>query len=300
MNQDETIEILMATYNGEEYISEQIDSIIDQTYKNWKLLIRDDGSKDRTLEILKEYEKRDERINVLRDNKGNLGFVKNFEELLKNSSEEFVMFSDQDDCWLENKIEKYIEVLEKLDEEKLRKPLLIHSNSFVCDEKLNILKKNFVDSKAALQYGENRYFFTYFVQGSTTLINRNLIDLGLPFLKSVTLHDRYFHLLVEFFGKRVFIDESLTKYRQHKNNEIGAKSSIIQKILRKRYFDEEDRELIVEIKEKYRVFFSKEIEEKIKVYLEVTNRKINRLTRIIKSFGFEINVQKRIFMLLKG
>jgi glycosyltransferase, group 2 family len=79
MNQDETIEILMATYNGEEYISEQIDSIIDQTYKNWKLLIRDDGSKDRTLEILKEYEKRDERINVLRDNKGNLGFLKNCE-----------------------------------------------------------------------------------------------------------------------------------------------------------------------------------------------------------------------------
>ena len=201
------------------------------------------------MEILKEYEKRDERISILRDNKGNLGFVKNFEELLKNSSEEFIMFSDQDDYWLENKIEKYIGVLENLDVKKLKKPLLIHSNSFVCDEKLNILKKNFVDSKVALQYGGNGY---YFVQGSTTLINRKLIDLGLPFLKSVTLHDRYFHLLVEFFGNRIFIDESLIKYRQHRNNEIGAKSSVIKKILFKRYFDDSDRDLILDIDEKYR------------------------------------------------
>lgn len=300
MNQDETIEILMATYNGEKYISEQIDSIINQTYKNWKLLIRDDGSKDKTLEILKEYQKKDKRINILRDTKGNLGFVKNFEELLKNSSEEFVMFSDQDDYWLENKIEKYIEILENLDEEKLREPLLIHSNSFVCNKKLNILKKKFVDSKVALQYGGNRYFFAYFVQGSTTLINRKLIGLGLPFLRSVTLHDRYFHLLVEFFGNRVFIDESLTKYRQHSNNEIGAKSSVVKKILMKRYFDERDRNLILDINEKYKNKQKKEKEEWIIKYLEVTDSKENRMIRFFKSIRFEIDIKKRVFMLLKG
>ena len=300
MKQEKKIEILLATYNGEKYLNEQIDSIINQTYTNWKLLIRDDGSEDRTLEILKEYEKRDERINILRDIKGNLGFVKNFEELLKNSSEEFIMFSDQDDYWLENKIEKYIGVLENLDVEKLKKPLLIHSNSFVCDEKLNILKKNFVDSKVALQYGGNGYFFAYFVQGSTTLINRKLIDLGLPFLKSVTLHDRYFHLLVEFFGNRIFIDESLIKYRQHRNNEIGAKSSIIKKILFKRYFDDSDRDLILDIEEKYRNKQKKDNERWIIKYLEVTDRKKNRMIRVIKSFMFRMNIRKRIFVLLKG
>lgn len=300
MKQEKKIEILLATYNGEKYLNEQIDSIINQTYTNWKLLIRDDGSEDRTLEILKEYEKRDERISILRDNKGNLGFVKNFEELLKNSSEEFIMFSDQDDYWLENKIEKYIGVLENLDVEKLKKPLLIHSNSFVCDEKLNILKKNFVDSKVALQYGGNGFFFAYFVQGSTTLINRKLIDLGLPFLKSVTLHDRYFHLLVEFFGNRIFIDESLIKYRQHRNNEIGAKSSIIKKILFKRYFDDSDRDLILDIEEKYRNKQKKDNERWIIKYLEVTDRKKNRMIRVIKSFMFRMNIRKRIFVLLKG
>lgn len=300
MKQEKKIEILLATYNGEKYLNEQIDSIINQTYTNWKLLIRDDGSEDRTLEILKEYEKRDERISILRDNKGNLGFVKNFEEMLKNSSEEFIMFSDQDDYWLENKIEKYIGVLENLDVEKLKKPLLIHSNSFVCDEKLNILKKNFVDSKVALQYGGNGYFFAYFVQGSTTLINRKLINLGLPFLRSVTLHDRYFHLLVEFFGNRIFIDESLIKYRQHRNNEIGAKSSVIKKILFKRYFDDSDRDLILDIEEKYRNKQKKDNERWIIKYLEVTDRKKNRMIRVIKSFMFRMNIRKRIFVLLKG
>lgn len=300
MKQEKKIEILLATYNGEKYLNEQIDSIINQTYTNWKLLIRDDGSEDRTLEILKEYEKRDERINILRDNKGNLGFVKNFEELLKNSSEEFIMFSDQDDYWLENKIEKYIGILENLDVEKLKEPLLIHSNSFVCDEKLNILKKKFVDSKVALQYGGNGYFFAYFVQGSTTLINRKLINLGLPFLKSVTLHDRYFHLLVEFFGNRIFIDESLIKYRQHRNNEIGAKSSVIKKILFKRYFDESDRDLIFEMREKYKDEIPKKKSKQIEKYLNVTDRKQTRFIRFILSLNFEINLKKRIFFFLKG
>ena len=300
MNQDKTIEILMATYNGEKYISEQINSIINQTYKNWKLLIRDDGSKDETLEILKEYEKKDKRINILRDTKGNLGFVKNFEELLRNSSEEFVMFSDQDDYWLENKIELYINELIKLSEIERKNPLLLHSNSFICDENLNIKKKEFVNSKIANQYEENSYFFAYIVQGSTTLVNKQLIDIGLPFLRNVTLHDRYFHLLSEFFGRRIFINKSLLKYRQHSSNKIGAKSRIIKKVLKKRYFEQSDRELILEIKEKYKGKIEKEKIGLINKYLEMTDGNRNRIIRFIKSFKFKMVIKKRIFILFKG
>ena len=82
---DNRIDILMATYNGEKYLFEQIDSIITQTYQRWNLLIRDDGSTDRTMEIIENYQKKDARIKILKDNKGNLGIVKNFEELLKIS-----------------------------------------------------------------------------------------------------------------------------------------------------------------------------------------------------------------------
>ncbi len=293
------IEILLATYNGEKYVGEQIDSIINQTYNNWELLIRDDNSKDRTLEILKEYEKKDKRIKVIEDKKGNLGFVKNFEELLNNSKEDWVMFSDQDDYWLENKIEKYVAILNTSSEDILKKPMLIHSNSFICDDNLEIVKEEFINSKIANEYNEDNFYFAYFVQGSTVLINRAIIDLALPFSKNVTVHDRYFHLLAEFLGKRIFINESLIKYRQHSNNKIGAKSSVISKILKKRYFHTEDRELILEIQKKYKDNLETEQIEKIEKYLEVTNDKKNRFLRFYLSREFKMNIKKRLFMLLK-
>ena len=293
------IEILLATYNGEKYVGEQIDSIINQTYNNWELLIRDDNSKDGTLEILKEYEKKDKRIKIIEDKKGNLGFVKNFEELLNNSKEDWVMFSDQDDYWLENKIEKYVAILNASSEDILKKPMLIHSNSFICDDNLEIVKEEFINSKIANEYNEDNFYFAYFVQGSTVLINRAIIDLALPFSKNVTVHDRYFHLLAEFLGKRIFINESLIKYRQHSNNKIGAKSSVISKILKKRYFHTEDRELILEIQKKYKEALGTEQIKKIEKYLEVTNDKKNRFLRFYLSREFKMNIKKRLFMLLK-
>lgn len=294
------IEILMATYNGEKYVKEQIDSIIHQTYENWKLLIRDDNSTDKTLEILKEYEKKDKRIKVIEDKKGNLGFVKNFEELLNYSNKEWVMFSDQDDYWLENKIEKYVPILNSNPKDILKKPILIHSNSFICNDNLEIIKKEFINSNIASKYNEDSYYFFYFVQGSTVLINRAMIDLALPFSKNVTVHDRYLHLLAEFLGKRIFINESLIKYRQHSNNKIGAKgSSIISKILKKRYFHNEDRELILEIQNKYTEKLEIEKRKKIEKYLEVTNDKKNRFLRFYLSREFKMSIKKRLFMLLK-
>ena len=294
------IEILMATYNGEKYIKEQIESIINQSYPYWTLLIRDDGSKDNTINIIEKYEKKDRRIKVLKDNKGNLGFVKNFEELIMNSSKEFIMFSDQDDYWLENKIKNYILELKKLDSRDFLNPLLVHSNSYICNDKLEIKKKEFVNSKIAVEYNKNSYFFNYFVQGSTVLINRKMIKIGLPFLESVELHDRYFHLLSEFFGKRIFINKSLMKYRQHESNEIGAKGNIIKKIIEKRYFDNNDRKLIEKLKEKYENSLGNEKIKEIDDYLNITDRKINRFKRIYESRKFIMNIKKRIFLILKG
>lgn len=292
--------ILLASYNGEKYISEQLDSIINQTYKNWELIIRDDGSKDETVTILNKYEKKDERIKILRDDKGNLGFLKNFEELLFNAKEEFVLFSDQDDFWLKNKLEKFVEKIRDLDEKVLSKPLLVHCNSLVCDEKLEIIKEKFIDSKIAKKNNSNIYFFEYIVQGSTSMVNKKMIRESLPFLKSVTLHDRYFHLLSQFLGTRVFIDESLVKYRQHERNEIGANRSIIKNIISKKYFYVEDRKLIEEIKEKYIKCLRKRDLNDIEKYLEVTDRNKNRLERFWLSKYFQMKLLKRLVLLIKG
>lgn len=292
--------ILLASYNGEKYISEQLDSIINQTYKNWELIIRDDGSKDETVTILNKYEKKDERIKILRDDKGNLGFLKNFEELLFNAKEEFILFSDQDDFWLKNKLEKFVEKIRDLDEKVLSKPLLIHCNSLVCDDKLEIIKEEFIDSKIAKKTNSNIYFFEYIVQGSTSMVNKKMIKESLPFLKNVTLHDRYFHLLSQFLGTRVFIDESLVKYRQHERNEIGANRSIIKNIMSKKYFYVEDRKLIEEIKEKYIKCLRKRDLNDIEKYLEVTDRNKNRLERFWLSKYFQMKLLKRLVLLIKG
>ena len=292
--------ILLASYNGEKYIKEQLDSIINQTYKNWELIIRDDGSKDETMTILNKYEKKDERIKILRDDKGNLGFLKNFEELLFNAKEEFVLFSDQDDFWLKNKLEKFVEKIRDLDEKVLSKPLLIHCNSLVCDDKLEIIKEEFIDSKIAKKTNSNIYFFEYIVQGSTSMVNKKMIKESLPFLKNVTLHDRYFHLLSQFLGTRVFIDESLVKYRQHERNEIGANRSIIKNIMSKKYFYVEDRKLIEEIKEKYIKCLRKRDLNDIEKYLEVTDRNKNRLERFWLSKYFQMKLLKRLVLLIKG
>lgn len=292
--------ILLASYNGEKYISEQLDSIINQTYKNWELIIRDDGSKDETVTILNKYEKKDERIKILRDDKGNLGFLKNFEELLFNAKEEFILFSDQDDFWLKNKLEKFVEKIRDLDEKVLSKPLLIHCNSLVCDDKLEIIKEEFIDSKIAKKTNSNIYFFEYIVQGSTSMVNKKMIKESLPFLKNVTLHDRYFHLLSQFLGTRVFIDESLVKYRQHERNEIGANRSIIKNIMSKKYFYVEDRKLIEEIKETYNKCLRKKDLNDIEKYLEVTDRNKNRLERFWLSKYFQMKLLKRLVLLIKG
>ena len=289
----------MATYNGEKYLKEQIESIINQSYDNWTLLIRDDKSKDNTVSIIEEYERKDSRIKLLRDKKANLGFVKNFEELLNNSQKEFIMFSDQDDYWEKDKIKNYIEILKK-NENLIQKPLLIHSNSFVCDKDLKIIKQKFINSVVAREKDTNSYFFSYIVQGSTVMINKRMKEISIPFLKAVTLHDRYFHLLAEFFGNRIFIDKTLTKYRQHADNKIGAKGNILKKILKKRYFDSEDRKLILEIKEKYKEKMKKEKKVEIDKYLKITDRKKNRFMRFFLSLKFKMNLKKRIFLLLKG
>ena len=145
MIENKKIDILMATYNGEKYLVEQLDSIINQTYHNWNLLIRDDNSTDKTLEIIQNYHKKDKRIKILKDNKGNLGIVRNFEELLKSSESEFIMFSDQDDIWVENKLDMYLKMIEKIK----NKGFMIHSDAILFDKnKSNILKDTFISKKA--------------------------------------------------------------------------------------------------------------------------------------------------------
>ena len=128
----EKIDILLATYNGEEYLEEQLNSILNQTYKNFNLIISDDNSTDSTVKILDKYSKKDSRIIVYKQNR-NLGVVSNFEFLLSKVESKYFMFSDQDDIWIETKIEKSINKLEETNSD------IVFTDLMVVDDKLNVL-----------------------------------------------------------------------------------------------------------------------------------------------------------------
>lgn len=297
MIENKKIDILMATYNGEKYLVEQLDSIINQTYRNWNLLIRDDNSTDKTLEIIQNYHKKDKRIKILKDNKGNLGIVRNFEELLKNSESEFIMFSDQDDIWVENKLDMYLKMIEKIK----NKGFMIHSDAILFDKnKSNILKETFI-SKKAINKGLENVFFNYFVQGATILISKEIKNFILPFPKEVYLHDRYIHLISELFFERIFVNKALIYYRQHGDNQIGAKNTI-RELLSKRYFDERDRQLIKIIYNKYGSLLTDDKKKLIEEYFKITDIRKSRFIRffMLKKAKIDIPLKKQISFLVKG
>lgn len=297
MIENKKIDILMATYNGEKYLVEQLDSIINQTYRNWNLLIRDDNSTDKTLEIIQNYHKKDKRIKILKDNKGNIGIVRNFEELLKSSESEFIMFSDQDDIWVENKLDMYLKMIEKIK----NKGFMIHSDAILFDKnKSNILKDTFI-SKKAINRGLENVFFNYFVQGATILISKEIKNFILPFPKEVYLHDRYIHLISELFFERIFVNKALIYYRQHGDNQIGAKNTI-RELLSKRYFDERDRQLIKVIYNKYGSLLTEDKKKLIEEYFKITDIKKNRFNRFLnlKKSKISIPLKKQISFIVKG
>lgn len=133
----EQIDILMATYNGKKFLKEQIDSILNQTYSNIRLVISDDCSKDGTTEILKEYEQKDKRVEV-HYHEYNQGSTQNFEYLLRQVKNEIFMLSDQDDYWLPEKVEKSLETLNQQNAD------LVFGDLEIVDEKLNTIHPSFV------------------------------------------------------------------------------------------------------------------------------------------------------------
>ena len=297
----EKIDILLATYNGSKYLHEQLDSILSQSYGNINVIIRDDGSSDNTVMIIKEYEEKDNRVKLLNDNLGNLGFVRNFEELMKNSTSEYLMFSDQDDIWYNNKVETSYMRIKAIEESNGKSwPILVHTNSKIMNYETRT-KSLFISDYAKNRSFENS-FFNFFVQGSTMLINESLKREALPFSKEVYLHDRYLHLIVEFIGIRAYIDMPTMDYRQHSNNEIGSRVNIIDKIKNKRYFNLEDRELLIFLANTYSTNLDEIKKEKIDAYRLIVNNSISRFKRLeicIKK-KIPMNNKKKIFLIIKG
>ena len=240
---EEKVDILLATYNGEKYLREQIESILNQTYKNIKIIISDDCSKDATKDILKEYEK-NEKIKVFYQ-KQNLGYVKNFEFLLKQVESNIYMLSDQDDIWKEEKVEKTVEKLKK---ENLD---LVFGNLQIVDENLNVIHNSYNDFMH-LTHKIKKYNKDYRLQylyncitGCTVASKKEWIDKILPFPTNseYMIHDYWMGLIIALKGKIGYIETPYILYRQHGDNQVGT-----LKIRNKYKNANEIREKIIDVK----------------------------------------------------
>lgn len=287
MEEEKTVAILLSAYNGEKYIKEQIDSLIYQTYKNIHIYIRDDGSKDNTVSIVKQY--KNENITLIEGK--NCGFIKSFFTLLEKAEDaDYYAFCDQDDVWREDKIERSVKMLSKLDENK---PNLFFSNSDYYDIDLNFVA-----------YGEKEKVYNFrnslvecVSQGMTMCINktaRNLLIKNIP--KNCISHDCYTYMLCAGLGQMVYDSEALVKYRRHTKSVTAEGKNFIElqiwrikkfllgdslKLIRKQIIEfgniykdklnEEDRKLLfLFMKEKYsfisaikKAFYPKKFRKKL-------------------------------------
>lgn len=221
---DEQIDILMATYNGEKYLKKQIDSILNQTYSNIRLIISDDSSTDRTKEIIKEYEKKDNRITTYYQ-ENNLGYINNFEFLLTKVESNIYMLSDQDDIWLPNKVENTYNFLQKQNAD------MVFTDLIVVDEKEEVINKSFnnlmnLTKKINKTINSKEIVYLYnCVTGCTIMGTSKLINkiLPIPTNSKHVLHDHWIALVSSMNGKIAYLPEGTIKYRQHNNNQIGIK-----------------------------------------------------------------------------
>lgn len=225
------VHILLGTYNGARYVREQIFSIQRQKVDNWRMLVRDDGSTDETLEMLKTISSADRRIRLVEDQEQNLGVIGNYARLMveaRNEGAKVVFFSDQDDLWLPDKIIGHLQHLESLQNQYGKEmPLLVHSDLMVVDEKINILNRSFMNYQGIGHENDSQLkilLVQNFVTACASAINRPLLELALPLPEKILMHDWWIALCAAACGRIGYISHPTVLYRQHGTNVIGAKN----------------------------------------------------------------------------
>ena len=221
--------ILLAAYNGEKYLSEQIQSIQGQTISNWTLLVRDDGSDDNSKDIIEDFAARDTRIRLLDDEREGRGTTKNFDALMQVALAEgadAIFFSDQDDIWLPHKIARQLQSLQEMERQYgLGTPLLCYSDLEVVDQKLHQIHPSFMRYEKLRHESHNPMHVLLtqnLVTGCAVVINRDLLEFVTPIPNEIFLHDWWLAICAAACGRIGYIDEPLVQYRQHSRNQIGA------------------------------------------------------------------------------
>ena len=289
-----TVAVILGTYNGEAYLEEQLNSILSQNGVKVQIFVRDDGSKDRTLEILREYLLKYENIHLInKDNTENMGVKKSFMEALKSSLSysdkyEYFAFADQDDVWLPQKIISGIRMIEN---SKNTKGALYYSNKTIVDENLTLLYQEQFKEKIDF----TNFLYVSHAYGCTIILNRSLATLACQYISPYAhLHDDWIHRLALCINADIVFDEkSYIYYRQHGTNTCGTfatdKKSLIHLIKRAVDFIvngggyNRDR-LATDILENYSIYINDDTRIKLE---EIANYKTSNKNKfnLIRKYG---------------
>lgn len=219
------IAILLTTYNSEQYLHMLIDSLIQQTYREWELYVRDDQSTDTTPDILATYAQCDKRIHVIADEKKR-GAKDGFMWLLRQISADYYMFCDHDDVWHPEKIEKSLHTMLQQKDNSLA-PILVCCDLEITDQHLKTIHPSFWKFFHYEDTDFNDPYFHLFynnIPGCSMMFNKRVRDLSLPYPSTILMHDAWIAAATLWNkGTIIPIKESMISYRQHEHNTIGAK-----------------------------------------------------------------------------
>ena len=220
----EKLQILLATFNSERYLAQQLDSILAQDYQDFELLVRDGGSTDATMELISAYQQKfPGKIIFVGQKRTNAR--ESFSELLKVFDADLLMFSDHDDVWMPDKISvsiaKYEEMKQRYGAET---PIMVFSDAVVVDREMKVIAPSLIEYQNLnpRDLSLSRLILQNVPSGNEMLFNRALADLALPIPEEAVMHDHWISLVAASFGKIQLIERPTLYYRQHGDNVYGA------------------------------------------------------------------------------
>lgn len=233
MGRQSRVQVLISTYNGEKYLAEQLDSLLQQTHSHMHITIRDDGSTDQTVNIIQEYvEKYPGKIRLYSEN--NIGVVPSFFKLLSDYTHEeadYVCFCDQDDIWMPEKLERAIKSLEQASNDV---PMMYVTSTQMVTEALEPL--NVWPPVPRRQPTFYNALIENIAVGATIMMNRfavHKLRSQIPHFEKIIMHDWWTYLVISAFGKVIYDDVPSIYYRQHQNNVVGGQQGFIDKWFQK-------------------------------------------------------------------
>lgn len=233
------IAVLLATYNGERFIREQLDSLLEQTFQDFTCYVHDDGSTDATLDIVSEYAARNPGRIVLMEYPAAGSAKSNFVSMLYRVKESYIMFCDQDDVWKREKIAKSISRMEQEEAVRGNIPFVVYSDLVIVDQSLKVIASSYMQYKKRKPESVTlqTILISDIVSGCTMLMNRAAVEKALERIDvaRIPMHDLWIAAVTFLYGSLLYIDEPLILYRQHSSNVMGARKrskwDLVKKLL---------------------------------------------------------------------